>query len=117
SSYKVGLSRNLKQHGVHDIFHSSLLQIHISSDDQLFPGRSDTQVWDFGEPSLDHVHSHSGSKHNALFKIVWKSGDITWLPYDKVEHLTALDQYFEVLGIEGVDQLQGNETQLPLTSQ
>ncbi len=49
--YKVDLSSNLKQRGVHDIFHASLLRIHIPNDDRLFPGRSDSQIWDFGEDS------------------------------------------------------------------
>ncbi|KXN93267.1 hypothetical protein AN958_00191, partial [Leucoagaricus sp. SymC.cos] len=80
----------------------------------LFPRRSDIQIWDFGESdqewAVDHVCSHSGYKYNALFKIVWISGDITWLLYDKVEYLTTLDQYFKILGVEGVDQLQGDKT-------
>jgi hypothetical protein len=54
---------------------------------------------------VESIKSHSGSRRNAIFEVLWKSGDITWLPYEKVDHLTALEQYFELLGIENIDQL------------
>ncbi|KAJ3558320.1 hypothetical protein NP233_g11530 [Leucocoprinus birnbaumii] len=115
NSYKIGLSRNLRQRGVHDVFHSSLLRIHVPNDDRLFPGRLDTQVWDFGDSdqewAVDRIRSHSGMKRSALFEILWKSGDVTWLPYEKIDHLTALEHYFEALGIDGIDQLEDNRAQ------
>ncbi|KAJ3556748.1 hypothetical protein NP233_g11909 [Leucocoprinus birnbaumii] len=114
NSYKIGLSKTLRQRGVHDVFHSSLLRIHVPNDDRLFPGRLDTQVWDFGEFeqewAVERIRSHSGSKRQALFEVEWKSGDVTWLPYDKIDHLTALEHYLEILGVKHVDQLTGKET-------
>ena len=38
NSYRIELPDNLKQRGVHNVFHSSLLRIHIPNDDRLFPG-------------------------------------------------------------------------------
>jgi len=38
NSYKVDISARLKQRGIHDVFHASLLQIHVPNDDRLFPG-------------------------------------------------------------------------------
>ena len=35
--FKIELPMELKRWGIHDIFHVSLLQIHITNDDQLFP--------------------------------------------------------------------------------
>jgi hypothetical protein len=35
-SYRVDLPSNLKQRGVHDSFHASLMRIHIPNDDRLF---------------------------------------------------------------------------------
>ena len=44
SSFHLELPAHLKHRGVHDVFHSSLLRIHIPNDDRLFPGRMDTQL-------------------------------------------------------------------------
>jgi len=38
NSYKVDISARLKQRGIHDVFHASLLRIHVPNDDRLFPG-------------------------------------------------------------------------------
>jgi hypothetical protein len=43
-SYKIDLPSNLKQRGVHDVFHAALLRIHHSNDDRLFPGRLESQI-------------------------------------------------------------------------
>ncbi len=45
-SYRLKLPLSFKKRGVHDVFHSSLLRIHIANDDKLFPGRLDSQVFD-----------------------------------------------------------------------
>ena len=44
SSFQLDLLIHLKQRGVHDVFHSSLLRIHIPNDNRLFPGCMDTQL-------------------------------------------------------------------------
>ena len=91
SSFQLELPPHLKRCGVHDVFHSSLLQIHIPNDDQLFPGRMVTQI--VGEDAkdnewaVDHIKSHSGTKTDTVFEIQWKSGDMTWLPYYQITHL------------------------------
>ena len=43
-SFKVDLPSHLKQRGVCNVFHSSLLKIHIPNDGRLFPGHMDTQL-------------------------------------------------------------------------
>ncbi|KAF9470910.1 hypothetical protein BDN70DRAFT_769165, partial [Pholiota conissans] len=98
-SYRIQLPRSLKQRGVHDVFHASLLRIHIPNDDRLFPGREFSQL-NTGidaEPewAVDKFLGHSGRGSDARFKVLWKSGDITWLPYSKVSHLRALEEYLE----------------------
>ncbi|KAF9441263.1 hypothetical protein P691DRAFT_626764, partial [Macrolepiota fuliginosa MF-IS2] len=113
SSYKVKISRNLTKRGVHDVFHASLLRIHVPNDDRLFPGRTDSQVWDFGEDDqewmVNHISGHRGSRSDALFKVEWKSDDTTWLPYHQVSHLVALEHYFELLGISNIEELRDAE--------
>ena len=44
SSFRLDLPPHLKQRGIHDVFHSSLLREHIPNDDRLFPGHLDTQL-------------------------------------------------------------------------
>ncbi|KIJ60876.1 hypothetical protein HYDPIDRAFT_138640 [Hydnomerulius pinastri MD-312] len=85
NSYLVDLPSRLKQRGIHPVFHSSLLRIHVPNDDRLFPGRLETQVADFGEIepewSVDKILSHHGKGVDAIFEIKWSTGDVTWLPY------------------------------------
>jgi len=118
STFRMDIPSRLKQRGVHDAFHASLLRIHIPNDDRLFPGRLETQIADFGETegewAVDHIVAHSGTRSNALFQIKWKSGDLTWLPYDKIDHLDALRDYFKAIGIADITELtDGGRVKVP----
>ena len=53
SSFQLDLPPHLKKWGVHNIFHSSLLRIHVPNDDRLFPGRTDAQITE--ETTADDV--------------------------------------------------------------
>ncbi|KAG1787113.1 uncharacterized protein HD556DRAFT_1503705 [Suillus plorans] len=45
-----------------------------------------------------------------MFEVQWKAGDVTWLPFDQVDHLGALRDYLDVLGIDDISGLtDGNE--------
>ncbi|OAX31663.1 hypothetical protein K503DRAFT_668678, partial [Rhizopogon vinicolor AM-OR11-026] len=103
NSFQINLPNRMKQRGIHDVFHSSYLCIHVPNDDRLFPGRLDNQVVEFEDQeqewAIDKITSHKGSRSHAVFKVKWRAGDTTWLPYDRVDHLSALQDYFEVLGI------------------
>ena len=117
SSFKLELPHHLKKRGVHDVFHASLLRIHVPNDDRLFPGRMDTQVigdtWD-DEWAVDQIKSHSGAKTDATFEILWKSGDITWLPYYQITHLQALTDYLELLGVKKISKLPTGHGRPPM---
>ncbi|KAG9223419.1 hypothetical protein CCMSSC00406_0007606 [Pleurotus cornucopiae] len=108
-SFTLDLPSRLKQRGIHNTFHASLLCVHVPNDDRLFPGRLDTQVFEVDDTdpewAVEEILSHSGSRENSLFEIAWKSGDITWLPYDKVAHLQALQSYLDVLGVSTISEL------------
>ncbi|KAF8236819.1 hypothetical protein L208DRAFT_1524222, partial [Tricholoma matsutake] len=108
-SYRVELPTHLKQRGVHDVYHPSLLRIHVPNDDWLFPGCLDTQLGNQdtpdGEWAIEHIEEHIGARTDAIFKMRWKSGDVTWMPYYQIEHLDALRAYFELLGIEKIHEL------------
>ncbi|KAG6884297.1 hypothetical protein C0992_006563 [Termitomyces sp. T32_za158] len=99
----------MHQRGIHDSFHASLLQIHHPNDDRLFPGRLYEQI---AEPdqhptewAADKVLRHAGSKENALFEVLWKSGDKTWLLKPQVEDLNLLQPYLDALGVESAADL------------
>ena len=108
SSFKIELPPHLKRRGVHDVFHSSLMRIHSPNDDRLFPGRMDTQV--VGEElddewAVDRIKSHAGSKSDTLFEVLWKSGDVTWLPYYQITHLQALTDYMDLIGVKKISKM------------
>ena len=89
----------------------------MSNDDRLFPGRMDTQIiGDDGRDSewaVDRIKSHSGSKTDAVFEIIWKSGDITWMPYYQITHLQALTDYLDLLGVSRISKLPPGPGQPP----
>lgn len=112
NSFRVDLPSRMKSRGVHDVFHASKLRVHIPNDDRLFPGRSDDQVWEYDgdgvEPefTVDKILSHSGAKSSALFELLWRDGDRTWLPYHKISHLTVLQDYLDAMGVTKISDLQ-----------
>jgi hypothetical protein len=65
----------------------------------------DTETME-GEWAVDQIKSHAGTKESAVFLVRWKTGDKTWLPYYQITHLTALTDYFELQGINSIEQLQ-----------
>ncbi|EIW75147.1 hypothetical protein CONPUDRAFT_19731, partial [Coniophora puteana RWD-64-598 SS2] len=81
NSFRVELPARLRQRGVHNVFHASLLRIHVPNDDRLFPGRLDHQVAEFEVPgtewAIDRILGHQGTRTEAMFEVMWTSGDIT----------------------------------------
>ena len=109
---------HLKRRGVHDVFHASLLHIHVPNDNPLFPGWMDTQISSAegmdGEWAVDHILSHSDSHTDSMFEIKWASGDITWLPYYQITHRQALTDYLELLEITQISKLPKETRHPPL---
>jgi hypothetical protein len=109
NSYMIELPDSLKQRGIHPTFHSSRLRIHRPNDDRLFPGRSDSQTLELdnpdGEWAIDRILSHVGAHEDAIFEIKWKTGDITWMPYQQMTADGAVSDYFEIIGIDSVLEL------------
>ncbi|KAG1873791.1 hypothetical protein F4604DRAFT_1925370 [Suillus subluteus] len=64
------------------------------------------------EWAVDRILSHKGNRSDAVFEVKWKAGDVTWLPYDQVDHLGALQDYFDVLGIGTIADLTGGNEAL-----
>ncbi|EIW52095.1 uncharacterized protein TRAVEDRAFT_83110, partial [Trametes versicolor FP-101664 SS1] len=109
ATYRLELPKELRARGIHDVFHASLLRPHFPNDDRRFPGRQFHQLPHFGEQprewAVDRIISHSGRGSDAEFEAQWSTGDVTWAPYRDVQHLQALTEYFEALGVSSAGQL------------
>ena len=109
NSFEMDLPLCLCQQGIHPVFHLSLLWVHMLNDDHLFPGRLENQVADFGESepewAIDYIISHCGSGVDANLEVRWMSGDLTWIPYSDVCHLSKVSEYLELVGITNVKDL------------
>ena len=105
-SYHIELPSSLCQRGIHDVFHSSLLCIHVPNDDCLFPGQLDKKIPKLGGTTckwtVNKILSHQGSHSNTKFKVLWMSGNKMWLPFSEIAHLRALTDYFKILGIDNI---------------
>jgi hypothetical protein len=118
--FKTELPTELKRRGVHDVFHSSLLRIHLSNDDRLFPGRKDSQLGHGPEVeeewAIDEILSHHSAKGDTLFEIKWKARDITWLPSHEILHLQVLKNYLDVHGVDKINQLPPGKENPPVSN-
>lgn len=100
----------LKQRGLHPVFHASLLRVHVPNDDRLFPGRLHSQVGLTAEPDnewkIKGIVAHKGKGRDAVFEVEWATGDKTWVPYgDALNYKAALQDYLDILGVKSVSQL------------
>ncbi|KAG6913399.1 hypothetical protein DXG01_007104 [Tephrocybe rancida] len=95
------------QRGIRNVFHASLLRIHKPNDDWLFPGRLDSQIVgiDDGEWAADRIVAHRGRTTSAMFEVLWKAGNKTWMSYEQVNELNLLEPYLELVGIETISEL------------
>ena len=109
SSYHLDLPPELQQHGIHGSFHTSLLCVHNPNDDHCFPGRQLEQLVAFHDApqewAVDWVVGHHGIGRSALFKLLWKSGDKSWVSYQDISHLEALGAYLELCRAEKIENL------------
>jgi hypothetical protein len=116
-SYRLELTKDLKSRGIHDVFHASLLRVHVPNDDRLFPGRLDTQLGTdetySGEWAVERILSHAGSGKDSMLEVKWTAGDVTWLPYDRISGLQAVKSYLDTLGIEKISELPKGDGKPP----
>jgi hypothetical protein len=48
-----------------------------------------------------------------VFEILWKSGDVTWMPLYQIRHLQALETYLELMGINDASKLPAGKGNPP----
>ncbi|PIL26936.1 hypothetical protein GSI_10074 [Ganoderma sinense ZZ0214-1] len=110
ATYKLDLPHEMLARGLVNAFHASLLRPHYPSDDRRFPGRLYHQIPGFGENprewAVDRILSHVGRGSEAEFEVQWSTGDVTWVPHADIQHLQALSEYLEALGVLNVGKLR-----------
>lgn len=120
-SFRIDLPSEFLQQGVHPVFHSSLLRIHVPNNDHRFPGRLHDQLHETAiaesQWRIDKVISHSGAKHNEVFQVLWSTGDSTWMPYAEIGDLPCVIEYLELLGLEDISQLKMGRGAVPKQEQ
>ncbi|KNZ75078.1 hypothetical protein J132_04727 [Termitomyces sp. J132] len=105
----------MKQQGIHDVFHSALLCIHKPNNDQLFLGQLDEQII---EPKLNKwatecIVAHHEAWTRAMFKMLWKAGDWSWMTYQHVKELKLIESYLRLLGYKEIEELINVRTGKP----
>jgi len=112
NSYQIEIPASMKQRGIHNVFHVSLMRVHVANDDRLFPSHLDLQIVPVDQDSepewaADKITHHIGSGESAMFQVLWKLGDESWVPYAQIRDLNLLDPYLEALGIEKLADMPG----------
>lgn len=105
----------MRQRGIHDVFYAALLRIHKPNDDRLFPGRLDEQIVEpkANEWSAERIVAHHGICTRAMFEVLWKAGDRSWMSYEQVRDLNLLSPYLELVGVEKIEDLIDARSGIP----
>lgn len=116
-SFRVGLPSHFVKRGVHPVFHSSLLRIHVPNDDRRFPGRLDSQLAETPDAMpqwrIEKILSHFGKSAYVIFEVLWSTGDKTWLPLLEVQDLPCLKEYLELMDVHSVHALPKGTGEAP----
>jgi len=118
NSYQIEIPASMKQWGIHNVFHASLMYIHMANDDRLFSSFLDSQIVPVDQDSepewaADKITHHIGSGKSAMFQVLWKSGDESWVPYAQIRDLNLLDPYLEASDIEKLANMPGGISNPP----
>lgn len=111
SNYELDLPEDLKRRRIHPVFHISKLRHHEPNDETMFPHR-EANVWcDLGSPNdlewkVDRIIGHKGRGKCLKFNVRWLLGDKTWETAERVEQLSALDEYLALQGVNKVSELR-----------
>ena len=73
-AFELELPLEIKNHNIHSVFHASLLRIHVSNNDRLFPEREVGQVTGLSnenqEWTVDSIETHTRKSRTTLFKVL-----------------------------------------------
>jgi len=73
--YWIEILVSMKQQGIHNVFHVSLMRVHVANDDHLFSGRLDSQIVPVNQDSVpewaaNKITHHVGSGESAMFQVL-----------------------------------------------
>ncbi|CUA78236.1 Transposon Ty3-I Gag-Pol polyprotein [Rhizoctonia solani] len=109
NTYELKLPSDLKDRGIHPVFHASLLRIHVPNDDKKFPARAGEHFASLTDAprewGVKAIVQHAGKGKETRFEVEWANGVRTWEEYRDIKHLEALDEYLELQGVESVMKL------------
>jgi hypothetical protein len=110
STYKLDLSKMMKQRNIHDVFHVSKLRPYLANDEAMFPGREEPGVYDFGEPDEEtgvlEIDGHRWRGNKIELHVRWDDGDETWETGKNMNDCVAVDAYLELKGVKEMGQLE-----------
>ena len=98
NSFHLDLPSELRQRGMHPMFHATLLQIHIPNNDRWFSGRQIPQIIGIGrfkDLSVNKILQHHRKGQDSLFELQHTTSDMIWLLHYEISSLEALNQYLE----------------------
>ena len=101
SNYMLELPPEMTARRINSTFHVSVLRPFKPNDDERFPHRNATYVYDYGTPDdnkwwVDKILAHRWVGKGIEFNILWSLGDATWEPLSACEELAALDEYLQL---------------------
>ncbi|KAG5350007.1 hypothetical protein C0989_000724 [Termitomyces sp. Mn162] len=56
---------------------------------------------------------HHETKSDAMFEVLWKAGDKSWMSYDQVKDPNLLVPYLELLGLQTIEELKDKRIRQP----
>jgi hypothetical protein len=103
SVVRLKLPPDLARRNIHPKFHMSRIRPYVENNDALFPNRAPTRFYDFGngdsvdtEEYVNEIVSHCWDNETVLFLVRWTLGSSSWEPWEVVQDLEAIDNYFEL---------------------
>ena len=77
----------------------------------------ENQVVDFREIepewAIDHIISYCRSGADANLEVRWTSGDLTWISFSEVYHLSKVLEYLELVGVTDIKDLPWRKEKTP----
>ncbi|QRW23678.1 Pol polyprotein/retrotransposon [Rhizoctonia solani] len=106
TTYELELPNDLKDRGIHPVFHASLLRIHVPNDDNRFPARAGNPTVSLTDApkewAVRAILQHAGKGKETQYEVLWANQSRTWEDYCDIKHLVALDEYLELQGVDSV---------------
>jgi hypothetical protein len=110
SNYMLELPPEMTARRINPTFHTSVLRPFEPNDNERFPHRDTTYLYDYGVPDdnewwVDEILAHRWVGKRVEFNVLWSLGDSTWEPLSACNDLAALDEYLQLHGVKEWNEL------------